>query len=193
MLTYKTIKNPIEALLKEKGSKFYAYAFSIANIEEHKIHLDKLKGLHPKARHFCSATLLGKGNNEYYLTNDDGEPNNSAGAPILGQIRAFELTNIYMVVIRYFGGTKLGVGGLIKAYKTVCSEALSKAEIITVEPISLLAFTLDYSLVGDCLSLIDRNNIKATISHKNNSAEVSLSFKEKDRTAITKLFSRYLN
>ena len=128
--TYKTIEFPSEEILfKEKGSKFFGYAFPVTTEEAIKEHLEILKKQHHTARHWCYAWQLGK-SYELYRANDDGEPSNSAGMPIYGQLQSFELTNILLVVVRYFGGTKLGVGGLIQAYKTTAQWALEASEII---------------------------------------------------------------
>src|SRR5690606_1222307 len=118
--TYKTIdKASDEVLFKEKNSKFFGYAFPISNEDDVKIHLETLKKQHHSARHWCYAYQLGtQANTITFRANDDGEPNNSAGMPIYGQIQSFEVTNVLVVVVRYFGGVKLGVGGLISAYKT---------------------------------------------------------------------------
>src|SRR5690554_4870817 len=136
MSTYKTLAHTSESLYKEKGSKFYGFAYPIHNVDEYKILMRGLAEEHPKARHICSALLLGSGDEEYYLMNDDGEPNNSAGAPILGQIRSHDITNASIAVVRYFGGTKLGLSGLISAYKIAADEAIKGNKIIKVEPTS---------------------------------------------------------
>ena len=122
--TYKTIEAATpEILFKEKGSKFYGYALPVASEMEAKEHLETLKKQHHNARHWCYAWQLGK-QYEFYRANDDGEPSNSAGMPIYGQLQSFEVTNTLVVVVRYFGGTKLGVGGLIQAYRTAAQMAL---------------------------------------------------------------------
>ena len=128
--TYKTIlKNSKATLLKEKGSKFYAYAFSVVHEDDIKNCLDLLKKEHHSARHWCYAWQLGV-NYDRYRANDDGEPTNSAGMPIYGQLQAFNVTNVLVVVVRYFGGTKLGVGGLIQAYKAAAKLSLEESEIV---------------------------------------------------------------
>lgn len=128
--TYKTLTKPSpEVLFKDRGSKFFGYAFPIKNEEEAKEHIEKLKKEHHTARHWCYAYQLGK-NYDRYRANDDGEPSNSAGMPIYGQLQSFELTNTLVVVVRYFGGTKLGVGGLINAYKTAAQLALEASRIV---------------------------------------------------------------
>ncbi len=128
---FHTIAEPTEGFYKEKGSKFLAFAFPVRNEEEIKVHLEALRKQYYDARHHCYAYIIGL-KNQAFRANDDGEPNHSAGDPILGQIRSKSLTNCLIVVVRYFGGTKLGVGGLITAYKTAAEEALSKAEILTI-------------------------------------------------------------
>ena len=128
---FHTISNPTEGLYKEKGSKFLSFAFPVRNEEEIKMHLEALRKQYYDARHHCYAYVIGL-KNQSYRANDDGEPNHSAGDPILGQIRSKSLTNCLVVVVRYFGGTKLGVSGLITAYKTATEEALNQAEIYTI-------------------------------------------------------------
>ncbi len=126
--TYFTLKSPSEGVYKEKGSRFLAYAFPVESEEQIKNHLAVLRKKYHDARHHCYALILG-----YYgertRANDDGEPSHSAGDPILGQIRAHKLTNTLIVVIRYFGGIKLGVGGLVSAYKAAAADALASASI----------------------------------------------------------------
>ncbi|WP_421876270.1 IMPACT family protein [Marinoscillum sp.] len=126
-----TISNSTEGLYKEKGSKFIARAYPVSTEEEIKEHLDQLRKEFYDARHHCYAYIIGL-KEQAFRANDDGEPNHSAGDPILGQIRSKNLTNTLVVVVRYFGGTKLGVGGLINAYKVAAEEALNQAEIETV-------------------------------------------------------------
>lgn len=128
--TYFTIAQPTESVLfKDKNSKFYGYAYPILNEESVKTHIELLKKLHKNARHFCYAFQIGT-TKLHYRVNDDAEPNNSAGMPIYGQIQSFNLTNILIVVVRYFGGVKLGVSGLINAYKTTAQLALEHATIV---------------------------------------------------------------
>ena len=127
--TYKTIITASEEVLfKDRNSKFFGYAFPVTTEEEIREHLEQLKKKHHSARHGCYAWQLGK-EDLHYRANDDGEPSNSAGMPIYGQIQSFEVTNILIVVVRYFGGVKLGVGGLINAYKTAAQMALEVAQI----------------------------------------------------------------
>ncbi|MFT5751921.1 MAG: putative YigZ family protein, partial [Dokdonia sp.] len=127
--TYRTITIPSpEVLFKDRNSKFFGYAFPISSEEEVKPLIDQLRKSHHQARHWCYAWVLGN-TYERFRANDDGEPSNSAGAPIHGQLQSFDLTNVLVVVVRYFGGTKLGVGGLINAYRTGAQLALDAAII----------------------------------------------------------------
>ncbi len=127
--TYRTISSEAEGLFKDKGSRFIAYAYPVSDEDAIKEHIQKLKKDHHSARHHCYAYRLGA-DMKNFRANDDGEPSNSAGKPILGQIHSLELTNVLIVVVRYFGGTLLGVGGLIHAYREAAAEALANAEIV---------------------------------------------------------------
>lgn len=191
MTTFQTIAKPSEGIYKEKGSKFIAYAFPILQAEDWKLKQDEVAKLHPKARHICTATLLGQGDDEYYLFNDDGEPANSAGAPILGQIRSQGLTNVFVAVVRYFGGTKLGIGGLINAYKTATADAFNNNQIITVEPTFSFSFEVGYELLGEILSVIDRNNLTSEQEHHANSASIKIIYKEHELDQTKALFGKY--
>lgn len=130
--TFLTISKPVEGLFKEKNSKFYYFAFHVKTEDAIKEELGRLRKIYFDARHHCFAWILGS-KGEHHRSFDDGEPNHSAGDPILGQIRSKNLTQILVVVVRYFGGTKLGMGGLIQAYKTSAFTALENAEIIEAQ------------------------------------------------------------
>ena len=127
--TYKTIEKPSEGLFKDKGSKFISFAFPVDNEEEIKEIVQSIKKEHHSARHHCYAWRLGA-DQLLFRANDDGEPSSTAGKPILGQIQSFDLTNILIVVVRYFGGTLLGVSGLINAYRNAALDAINQAEIV---------------------------------------------------------------
>jgi len=130
---YKTIENPVEnTLLKEKGSKFIGFAFPVNNENELKNALEKIRSEHPKATHHCYAFRMGI-NGENYRANDDGEPSGSAGLPIYNQLLANDITNVLVISVRYYGGTKLGVSGLVKAYKESAKITLEEANIIIKE------------------------------------------------------------
>jgi uncharacterized YigZ family protein len=140
--SYLTVKTPAEALIKERGSKFQSFIFPIANDAEIKECLMQLKKQHPNANHHCYAWRLGA-DKLAFRANDDGEPNNTAGKPILGQIQANDLTNVLIVVVRYFGGTLLGVGGLIAAYKMAAAEVITCSEIY--ERFILFEYKIDFN------------------------------------------------
>lgn len=127
MAFFLSIHEFTEGLYKEKGSKFISYAFPVENEEEFKERLNSIKKSHVKARHFCYAFRLGLGQKQIFRANDDGEPSGTAGKPIMGQIEKNNLDNVALVVVRYFGGTKLGVSGLIKAYKSAAENVLFNA------------------------------------------------------------------
>jgi uncharacterized YigZ family protein len=141
---YKTIRDPSEGLFKDRGSKFISYAFPVQNEEEVKTHIRKLKKDHHSARHHCYAFRIGT-KEHHYRVNDDGEPSGTAGKPVYGQLLSYDLTNILIVVVRYFGGTLLGTSGLIHAYRSAAEDCLQHADIIerTVEKKLRLSFTYE--------------------------------------------------
>jgi uncharacterized YigZ family protein len=151
--SYLTIESPVQGLYKEKGSKFLAFAYPVKSEEEVKQRLSELRKAYFDARHHCYAYVLGS-EKEKFRAADDGEPNHSAGDPILGQIRSHNLTNVLVVVVRYFGGVKLGVGGLVQAYKTSAAEALSKAETIELQVMELASLAYDYSATPEVMKLV---------------------------------------
>lgn len=157
--TYKTITQPSEEVLfKEKNSKFFGYAFPVQSEEYVKTILEQIKKQHFSARHWCYAYQIGT-KTKTYRANDDGEPNNSAGMPIYGQIQSFDVTNVLVVIVRYFGGVKLGVGGLATAYKTAAQMALEQADIIekTIDVHFLIHF--DYKNMNKVMRVIKEKNI----------------------------------
>ena len=157
--TYTTIAKATEEILfKEKSSKFFGYAFPIQSEEEVKPIIDQLRKLHPHAVHYCYAYQIGT-EKISYRANDDGEPSNTAGAPIYGQIQSFGVTNVLLVVVRIFGGIKLGVGGLISAYKTTAQLVLEEAEIIekTIDISFLISF--DYKNMNKVMRVIKEKKL----------------------------------
>ena len=150
---YKTIKNPSEGIYKDKGSKFLAFAYPFQNEEQLKEIIAKLKTEHPKANHHCYAYRLTP-DRSIFRANDDGEPSGTAGRQILNTLLSKNLTNVLVIVVRYFGGTLLGVSGLINAYKQATEEALLKAELIhkTVQDVYQIKF--EYPLMNDVMKLI---------------------------------------
>ena len=157
--TYRTISTNSEYLLKEKQSKFFGYAFPISDIEEVKMSINKLKKTHHTARHFCYAYQIGISSIAYRV-NDDGEPRNSAGIPIYGQIQSFDLRNILIVVVRYFGGTKLGVGGLVLAYKECAKLTIEANKIIIKNIIIPIQIKFEYSLMNTVMRIVKEYNLE---------------------------------
>lgn len=151
--SYKTIKCPSEGYYKDRGSKFYGYAYPISSEEELKIKIEELKKEHHTARHYCYAYRF-RENYSVYRVNDDGEPTNAAGKPILGQIDAKYLTNIALVVVRYFGGIKLGVGGMMTAYKEAALNTLNNAEIIECTINDLFKVNFGYTEMNTVMRFI---------------------------------------
>ncbi|MCG2420049.1 YigZ family protein [Aequorivita sp. F47161] len=186
--TYKTILKPAtEVLFKEKGSKFFGYAFPVKSEDDVKEHIEALKKQHHSARHWCYAWQLGK-SYEHYRANDDGEPSNSAGMPIYGQLQSFDVTNILVVVVRYFGGTKLGVGGLIQAYKTTAQMALETCKIVkrTIDETFLLKF--EYPEMNTVMQLIKNENLKLISQKMELNCEFEIAVRKKDAERIYQLF-----
>jgi uncharacterized YigZ family protein len=185
---YKTITQPSkEGLFKDRGSKFYGYAFPVSNEEEVKEKIELLKKQHYNARHWCYAWQLGK-EYDHYRANDDGEPSNSAGMPIYGQLQSFNVTNILVVVVRYFGGTKLGVGGLIQAYKTGAKLALEKSVIIekTINEEFLINF--EYPEMNTVMRIIKDENILIINQKMELNCEFIISIRKKDAKKVFDIF-----
>jgi uncharacterized YigZ family protein len=157
--SFKTLQSNAEGIYKEKGSRFHAFAFPVESAVEIKEKIDALKKEYFDARHHCYAWMLGPDKKEFRAF-DDGEPNHSAGDPILGQIRSKNLTNVLVVVVRYFGGVKLGVGGLITAYKSAAENALDNAVIIEREVIELIRILFDYTATPDVMRLVKEFDLK---------------------------------
>ncbi len=151
--SYLTIEKESESFYKEKGSKFIGLAFPVSSEEDVKVKLEQLRKEYYDARHHCYGYIYGH-NGEHFRANDDGEPGHSAGDPILGQIKSRELTNTLVVVVRYFGGTKLGVSGLIGAYKTAAAEALDANEVVRKEISETFRFSFPYEEMNTVMKLV---------------------------------------
>ncbi|MDL2314821.1 YigZ family protein [Bacteroidales bacterium OttesenSCG-928-C19] len=157
--TYKTIESPSEGLYKEKGSKFIAFAIPATTEEEIKEHIAQIKKNHHDARHHCYAYILGH-NKSAYRINDDGEPSGTAGKPIHGQLLSKDLTNTLVIVVRYFGGTKLGVSGLITAYKEATRDALDNAKIIEKTVNDIYRIEFEYPLMNNVMKVLKDESIE---------------------------------
>ena len=186
--TYKTIANPSEEILfKEKNSKFFGYAFPIASEDQVKPLIEPLRKRHFNAVHFCYAYQIGT-ERITFRANDDGEPSNSAGMPIYGQIQSQELTNVLIVVVRFFGGTKLGVGGLITAYKTAAQMALEATSIIekTIDVHYLISF--DYKNMNKVMRVIKEKNLEIITQKMEMSCEIEIATRKKNATIVLDTF-----
>ena len=188
--TYKSITEASEEVIfKDKNSKFYGYAYPIRSEEEVKDLIEELKKKHHQARHWCYAWQLGKEEQEHqFRANDDGEPSNSAGMPIYGQIQSYDVTNILIVVVRYFGGVKLGVGGLINAYKTAAQMALDNSNILkrTIDEIYILKF--DYPEMNVVMRIIKEHNLNVIDQKLGLDCEIIFSVRKKDSQNIYEKF-----
>ncbi|RAJ17102.1 IMPACT family protein [Olleya aquimaris] len=188
--TYKTILKPSkEVLHKDKNSKFYSYTFPVTTEEDVKSYLEVVKQQHPKAGHFCYAYQLGKEpDQQVYRANDDGEPSNSAGLPIYGQIQSFEVTNILIVVVRYFGGVKLGVGGLINAYRTGAQLALEASTIVERTINIDYLITCDYDVINKVMRVIKEKNLNITDQKLELDCQIWISVRKKEAANIFSMF-----
>ena len=186
--SYKTItKASNETLFKDRNSKFFGYAFPVFNEDDVKESIDLLKKKHHAARHFCYAYQIGV-DQVKYRANDDGEPNNSAGMPIYGQIQSFEVTNILIVSVRYFGGTKLGVGGLINAYKTSAQITLEASDIIekTIDVFYKLSF--QYDVMNKVMRVVKERNLTIVSQKLELDCEYVISIRKKEAQMIFDIF-----
>ena len=187
--TYNTIENAVENILfKEKNSKFIGYAYPITSENEVKTHIENLKKDHFSARHWCYAYQIGTETFKF-RANDDGEPSNSAGMPIYGQIQSFELTNVLIVVVRYFGGVKLGVGGLISAYKTTAQLTLEEATIVEKTIDKHFKITFDYKNMNKVMRIIKEKNLEIVNQKMELNCEIEIATRKKNAKQIVDIFS----
>jgi uncharacterized YigZ family protein len=187
--TYKTLAFPSsEILFKEKNSKFFGYAFPIQSESAVKPIIDSLRKQHPNAGHYCYAYQIGA-ETIVYRANDDGEPSNTAGMPIYGQIQSFEVTNVLIVVVRIFGGIKLGVGGLISAYKTAALLTLESSEIIekTIDIHYLISF--DYKNINKVMRVVKEKNIVIVSQKMDLSCVIEIVTRKKNAEMIFDIFN----
>ena len=187
--TYKTIEISVENILyKEKNSKFFGFAFLVTSEIEVKTHLENLKSEHFSARHWCYAYQIGTEVIKF-RANDDGEPSNSAGMPIYGQIQSFDITNVLVVVVRYFGGVKLGVGGLISAYKTTAQLTLNEANIIEKTIDKQFKITFDYKNMNKVMRIIKEKNIQIVHQKMELNCEIEIATRKKNAEEILAIFT----
>jgi len=174
--SFLTIQSPSEGSYKESGSKFLAFSFPVSSEDDIKTRIEGLKKKYFDATHHCFAWILGADKSRFRAV-DDGEPNNSAGDPILGQIRSKNLTNVLVVVVRYYGGTKLGVGGLIQAYKTSAEAALHNATIVERDVTQTVELSFSYNENAEVMRLIKEYDLKVLSQNYAEDCEIKLEVK----------------
>jgi uncharacterized YigZ family protein len=183
--TYRTIKKPSDGIFKDRGSKFLSFAFPVSSPEEIKTLLADHRKIYHDARHHCYAYIVGADKNSW-RANDDGEPSGTAGKPILGQLNSFELTNILVIVTRYFGGTLLGTSGLINAYKSATYEALSKAEIILCTVNEYYKLEFPYSEINNVMKVIKEENLNQSEQVFETDCSLNINFRLASKEVILK-------
>lgn len=172
--SYRTLKKECEGLYKEKMSKFLSFAHPVETAEEAKAIIKEYQKKFFDARHVCWAYMIGRERQEF-MSNDNGEPSGTAGKPILGQINSFELTNVVIVVIRYFGGIKLGTSGLIVAYREAAAEAIRNGEIIECHDMGTIEFIFPYLSMNDVMKLVKSSEVEVVEQVFDNSCQMKLS------------------
>ena len=187
--TYKTINTPTDGIYKEKGSKFLAFAIPVNTVDEVKEIVKNYRKEYYDARHVCYAYMLGA-ERKNFRANDDGEPSGTAGKPILGQINSFELTNILVIVVRYFGGILLGTGGLVVAYKEATVDALKKAEIIEKTVDTIISINFDYVLMNEVMRVIKDTNVQILSQGYENNCNLKLSVRLKEVELLKSKFEK---
>lgn len=186
---FKTAASKVENILtKEKGSKFIGYLFPVENDDEVQKALSEIKAVHPKATHHCYAYRLGL-EGENYRANDDGEPSGSAGLPIYNQLLSTEITNVLLVVVRYYGGTKLGVSGLVKAYKESAILTLEECEIVTKELESLIQITFPFASQNVIFTVLNKLQAKVLQFDADQSCQITARIKTSQKDDISNQFA----
>lgn len=188
--TYNTIAETGEGLYKEKGSKFLAFAFPVQNEGEIKPILDQFKKEYYNARHICYAYRIGYDEQALFRMNDDGEPSGTAGKPIYGQILSHELTDVFIVVVRYFGGTKLGVSGLINAYKSAAMEAISATVIEEKIRTEHLTIHFDFNLTNEVMRIVKDQGLTVFEQHYDTACHLTLAVRLSEIEKIKGLYQK---
>jgi uncharacterized YigZ family protein len=187
--TYKTISSSSQGIYKEKGSRFVSFAFPVSEQKEIKPIIDKIRKENHEARHHCFAYMIGFERTNYRIS-DDGEPSGTAGKPILGQINSFGLTNVLIVVSRYFGGTLLGVSGLINAYRSATASAINNAELIEMTLREYYEIIYPYSSMNDVMIILKEENIGQTEQIFDLECRIKINFRASIRDKIISRLSR---
>ncbi|MDQ7948300.1 MAG: YigZ family protein [Pedobacter sp.] len=185
--TFQTLKSQSEGIFRDKGSKFIGYAYPITNEQDVKPILAKLRQEHPKARHFCWALRLTPERSIFKL-NDDGEPSGTAGRPILNTLLSAQVTNVLLVVVRYFGGTLLGVTGLINAYKTAANEAILANEIITKTINEVYAISFPYLAMNEVMRIVKEQQLVVNAQNFDTDCSIEL---EISRSSLTNVLHKF--
>jgi len=186
---YKTIKSKSEGFFKDRGSKFYAFAFPVKTEDDIQTFRASIRKEYYDARHHVYAYRLGA-DMKNFRASDDGEPSNSSGPPILGKIKSYELTDILIIVVRYFGGTKLGIPGLINAYGTAAEDAIKNAEIITKTVFEEINISFEYPQMNDVMRIIKENGLKIIKQDLQLSCLITLGVPKSDFEKIKKILSQ---
>lgn len=181
--TYKTIAGPSEGVFRDRGSKFIGYAYPVLSEDDVKGILSHLRAGHAKARHFCWALRLSP-DRSIFRIQDDGEPSGTAGRPILNTLLSADITNVLVVVVRYFGGTLLGVPGLINAYKTAAAEAIQAASIVEKTVNDIYEISFDYLLMNDVMKLIKEEKLNVLSQNFDNSCSMRLEIRKSGLNSI---------
>ncbi|MCF8336189.1 MAG: IMPACT family protein [Bacteroidales bacterium] len=187
--TYKTITKLSQGFFKDKGSKFYAFAYPVENEDQAKQYLDEIKKQYYDARHHCYAYAIGF-ERENNRMNDDGEPSGSAGKPIFGQILSYGVTNVLMVVTRYFGGVKLGIRGLINAYKYAASDALENSHIITRHLKDVYELHYDYPMMNRVMYVMKEENLEQLETRFEADCRLTFAVRKKDSQRVYARFNQ---
>lgn len=181
---FKTISDKIgEGYYTEKRSKFLAFSHHISSLDEAKNIISSYKKKYYDARHCCYAYMLGAERNEF-RANDDGEPSSTAGKPILGQINSNELTNILIIVVRYYGGVNLGTGGLIVAYRAAAADAIANSEIVTQQVEESITYLFTYPMMNDVMRIVKETNAKIVSQEYDNSCSITLSIRKSEAESL---------
>ncbi len=189
---FRTIKNPSEGIYKSKGSKFMAFGYPISTEEEAKLKVKELKKRFYNARHHCYSYKLGC-DDSLYRINDDGEPSGTAGKPIYGRILSYDLTNILIVVVRYFGGTLLGTSGLIEAYRSATEDCIKNAAIIECSVDVDFEIHFQYEQINKVMRTIKEESLKIRNQEFHNICKIELSVREKNYNRVATLFGKVEN
>lgn len=186
--TYRTIEKSSEAIFRDRGSKFIAYAYPLKNKESIKEILADRASVHPKANHFCWAYRLGHDGSDYRV-NDDGEPSGTAGRPILNVLLSHRVTQVFVVVVRYFGGTLLGVPGLIHAYKTATDEAIKSGLILERTVMEVYSIRFDYMHMNDVMSIVKQSELEVLKQDFELSCSILLAIRKNRLDEVLRKFS----